>query len=1007
MKQPASYRAPNRRILPPLAAAFLISLTQGARAAGEFIISEFNYNAASTDVNGTDWMEIKNVGDAPLSTTGFTFEGSTVTPAKTVQPGGHIVLAVTPAQFAAKFGFAADGTMTSGLSGSGETIEILQGVNTVFSVKYWDGGTPADSTEEGRNLWPSAPDGNGYTLTLFDSSKAPEDPDDYRNWRPSINLNGSPKANEPLPTPLPVVVVNEIRSRDGNLDNDWVEVYNPSATPVDISTWYLSASLNNPKQIDLPAGSIVPAGGYLVFQNGDPGISLGLSSKNGERIFLYSATAAGALTGYVNGFFFGPSGDGTTFSRYLDSQNRVRLVTTLPTRGAANGLPFVGPVVITEIMYDPGVPGGNDEFLEIQNISEATVPLYNPLSPATNWRVDGISFVLNGVQPSLAPGEIALVVPTVPSTFRAAHAIPANVQIFGPYAVGASPPSLRNGGERVALQRPDTNEGIQTFVDMDAVEYDNKSPWPEAAAGGLGRSLVRVDVGAYGDDPVNWAASLELGGSPGRIVAYSGPVIYVNEILAHTDLPQTDAIELYNPNASPVDIGGWFLSDSRNSPKKFKIPTGTMIPAGGYWVVNEDNDDNTATQPPAGYFGTPGGFALSENGESVVLSSANAAGVLTGYQDRVVFDGTDNGVSVGRVVDTQGRVDIVPLSSITFTINRFVPNPAGAVNSAPKIGPVVISELLYNPDGADPEFIEITNITGGTVALYDNSPGGNPANNWLFSAGVTFSFPGATPTLAAGARMIILPQGTDAAVFRTANSVPPAVVIHGGASGYTGALNNGGEKIVLAKKGPPNADEGFVAPIVPVDYVDYSDVAPWPNVGVLGGRSIERKNLTAYGSNYDNWKTSNALNGSPGTANSMGFVYDTWALANFTPAELAMTALVAPNGDFNGDGITNLNAYAYAFSPKTFVNQALLPQMVVGTDSGQDFLGLSFRMRSPANDLTYLPQFASDLIDWSGVLVQFGAATPNGDGTVTVVYRDPGILGAAPRRFFRVKVTKP
>ena len=35
----------------------------------------------------------------------------------------------------------------------------------------------------------------------------------------------------------------------------------------------------------------------------------------------------------------------------------------------------------------------------------------------------------------------------------------------------------------------------------------------------------------------------------------------INEILSHTDLPQTDVIELYNTSSEPADIGGWYLTD--------------------------------------------------------------------------------------------------------------------------------------------------------------------------------------------------------------------------------------------------------------------------------------------------------------------------------------------------------------------------------------------------------------------------------------------------------------
>jgi hypothetical protein len=40
--------------------------------------------------------------------------------------------------------------------------------------------------------------------------------------------------------------------------------------------------------------------------------------------------------------------------------------------------------------------------------------------------------------------------------------------------------------------------------------------------------------------------------------------VVINEVLTHTDDPLEDAIELHNPTASPVNIGGWYLSDSQS-----------------------------------------------------------------------------------------------------------------------------------------------------------------------------------------------------------------------------------------------------------------------------------------------------------------------------------------------------------------------------------------------------------------------------------------------------------
>jgi hypothetical protein len=49
----------------------------------------------------------------------------------------------------------------------------------------------------------------------------------------------------------------------------------------------------------------------------------------------------------------------------------------------------------------------------------------------------------------------------------------------------------------------------------DFIAYDDVAPWPTQASGG-GRSLVRIDDRAFGNDVVNWKASDQIGGTPGR-----------------------------------------------------------------------------------------------------------------------------------------------------------------------------------------------------------------------------------------------------------------------------------------------------------------------------------------------------------------------------------------------------------------------------------------------------------------------------------------------------------
>jgi hypothetical protein len=68
------------------------------------------------------------------------------------------------------------------------------------------------------------------------------------------------------------VVVNEVMSSNtsympdnaGDFD-DWVELYNTSAAPVDISGYYLTDNLANLNKWTIPNGTVIPGNGYLTF----------------------------------------------------------------------------------------------------------------------------------------------------------------------------------------------------------------------------------------------------------------------------------------------------------------------------------------------------------------------------------------------------------------------------------------------------------------------------------------------------------------------------------------------------------------------------------------------------------------------------------------------------------------------------------------------------------------------------------------------------------------------
>jgi hypothetical protein len=471
----------------------------------ELFITEIMYNPVPTESwtgDQLEFIELKNVGLVPLDLSGVAFTAGirhTFPLGTQLDPGAFIVLVADPVAFAAHYpGVRFDGVYSGRLSNSGERLTLSHAVgSTIFTVRYSDS-----------EPWPIAADGAGFSLVPVNPNLNPN-PDDAAHWRASRSAGGSPGRDDPAAS-VPEILVNEVLTHTDLPFVDAIELYNPNAVAVDVGHWYLTDRRDTPRKYRFPASTWIPAGGYLVLDEGafnpNPGVSPSFSlSSHGEEVYLYSGNAAGELTGYSHGFAFGAAANGVAFGRHIISTGEAHYpAQSALTLGAPNAGPRVGPVVINEIHYHPAA--GDAEFVELKNITAVPVPLYHVDHPQLTWRLNGIGFTFPpGVQ--LSAGGILLVVSGDPAVFRARNGIPADVPVFGPY-----PGVLQDGGERLQLLRPDApdigddGQPIVPEIVVDEVRYSNKAPWPVNAAGS-GASIERVESVAYGNDPGNWRAS--------------------------------------------------------------------------------------------------------------------------------------------------------------------------------------------------------------------------------------------------------------------------------------------------------------------------------------------------------------------------------------------------------------------------------------------------------------------------------------------------------------------
>lgn len=569
-----------------------------------------------------------------------------------------------------------------------------------------------------------------------------------------------------------------------------------------------------------------------------------------------------------------------------------------------------GNLRITEINFNPYEPtgaeaatdgnleGGDFEFIELQNVGTASVSL------GGLQFTRGIEFSFPFVD--LGPGELAVIV----------NSADAFALRYGPdvHVLGQYQGSLGNGGERLTVE----DSTGQTILDF---SYDDNVQWPQRADG-AGASLELIDAVSMSPErhgkPYQWRGSTEMGGTPGGPGA--GPVgIVINEVLSSpvAEQGQVDAIELLNTTGTEMDIGGWFLSDTRDDLLKFRISDGTTIGPGEYFVLTENDFNPTPTNPGANHFGLSG-----SRGDDVWLVIPGPSGAQS-FVDDVHFGAAPAGESLGRVPDGAGA--LAPLHTVTL----------GRPNSAPPIRRPFVSEVNYHPGppsaaalAVDPtisrddlEFVELYNSSGNAVDL----------SGWRLAGGVRLDFDASTVLNHETALLILSfnpnnPENANRlAALRAHYGLSDDVLLVGG---YRGRLSNSGELVRLemprVSATPPESPSNA---LVPVDEVAYDDLSPWPIQADGLGESLLRKVNNGWGNTVTNWMSGTPT---PGTTDAFfRLPGDTNQDRRFDELDLVlalqggkyMTGQYAQwsEGDWNRDGVFDQNDFVDALATATYL----------------------------------------------------------------------------------------
>jgi len=435
----------------------------------------------------------------------------------------------------------------------------------------------------------------------------------------------------------------------------------------------------------------------------------------------------------------------------------------------------VSAIVISEIMYHPQTDELHNEWVELYNETAHRVDL-------SRWQFnEGIDYVFTSG--TILQPRSYLVVARDPATIMARYGIS---NVVGPF-LGA----LNNNSDHIILRDP--AGGVMAEVD-----YDDGGKWP-TAADGAGHSLAKLNLRGDPNDPDNWRASLQPGGTPGRDNGFplAGPIpfpVVINEVCFNTS--GTQFIELYNTSNAPLNIGRFYLSNNPDNLLLYQITTNTMIAARSRIAF---------LQPQLG-------FTMTSWGDRVLLTSPTANVVL----DAREVDPGPKDWSTGRWPD--GSNDWYNMLPTT-----------GTANAVSLTTSVVINEIMYHPptNNVADEYVELYNIGATPVSLA----------GWSLSDAIRFDF----PTTASIGSHCYLVVAKDRNRLISRYSLSPSIVL----GNTSGTLADGGDRIRLR-----DANHNIV------NEVRYYDGGHWSEYADGYGSSLELIDPRQDNSNYQNWAPS-------------------------------------------------------------------------------------------------------------------------------------------------------
>lgn len=651
-----------------------------------------------TNANTTpDLVELHNAGDAPIDLTGVSLSDNAALPRKFTFPAG---ISMAPGAFLVLI--ADNLTNTPGLH-LGFSLKA-SGDDLVLTDSAVRGSALLDHVTFGIQI-PDRSIGRGFDGT----------------WVLCQPTFGGANIPVSLGTPGLLRINEWLASARFSSRNDFVELFNPSSTPVALGGLHLSDATTFPDHFTFPSLSFIAGHGYArLIADGDP--SQGADHLNfhlaPEHGLLRLGDPSGTLIDVIT---YGPQRTDVSQGRSPDAGNAV-VAFTSPTPGGPN--PGNNRLdCVTAVETRALIPwSASWSYQQTANLDGTgwQLPGYDDAAWPTGPGLLGVEecncLPLPGLQTRLNIGRITyrfrthFVVDTNLAGFNLnlATVVDDGAIIYLNGVIIAHPGMATNGVT-------DSTRAIRN-QDNAALEY---FPVPLSALV-FGTNILAVEVHQTSSSSTDivWGASLEASRSYTNCTPVLSSPVVLNEILArNTSITNatgqvSDWVELFNPSTNSVPLGDLSLTTDPAMPRQWILPPNLTLPPLGFLTI--------AFNPLLPPSPTSAPIALNASGGSLFLFDAPARGGSLIDSLHYGFQAAD--FALGRVPDGS------PSWQLTLPSDTAANSPAPLGNPAA----VRVNEWMADPAVGDDWFelfnTDIQPVAVGGLFLTDNldSPFASP-----------------------------------------------------------------------------------------------------------------------------------------------------------------------------------------------------------------------------------------------------------------------------------------